>query len=121
MLDKLWAKYEMIKYYLVLAGVRKLPKREELEKLIESGEIHPNKLKIAHNWIEKYLDNQIKAWKKIRNENTEEYWDNAEIMEWGDDFLEVKAMRVEHKRTFDGWKHKDNVLYHYNHKKAKPK
>lgn len=54
-------------------------------------------------WFNKFLDNEIKAWKKIRKEVKEETWEMYERLDFDSGFAEMKDMDQKKKAVYHAW------------------
>ncbi len=110
-LDEIWAKYVEIRPILVLAGIQENRLPEDTTKyLLNIEDVNINKLRHGKNWIHNFAFKEIAAWQKIRKENSEQYWETAKLMKWGNDFLEVKALNEASKMIRIGWFTNHNAL-----------
>lgn len=90
--DGMWHTFKGIKDVLRAA---KIPSNRMLDynKLQElMFDTHINKLRHSKEWLDNFIKTHIAPWRKIRAENTEQYWDNIEALGMGEDFTEVKKM-----------------------------
>ncbi len=108
---RIWQLYANdIKDVLVKSGVvdSRLPDYGKLQLILEIT--HLNKLRHTEEWLTGFIKTHILPWRKVRAENTQEYWDNIELLGMGKDFKEVKLLKECAKKIKADWFTPHNFL-----------
>ena len=71
-------------------------------------------------WLDNWIEMYHKPWLKIRKENPEDIWNRYELMEYGDDFQEIRVMNELAKNAIKAFNVKNNHFLKCNIPK-KPK
>jgi hypothetical protein len=107
---EIWSIYKEMELTLIQAGIsiKRLPKNEKLLEELEN--IPLNKMRHGKHWITNFVKTVLNPYKKIRAENTEEYWEKAKMMKWGNEFTEIRELNKAKKLILESWFVSSNPL-----------
>jgi hypothetical protein len=106
----IWDDFEKIKDILLKSGIadNRLQERINIEKKIHLW--HFDKMRDGRTWMNAFLEECIKPWQKLRRENTEEYWENAKKLGWGEEYQEIRELKKLSKVIRETWFNRRNIL-----------
>lgn len=108
--DEIWCLFKSFEDILIKAKLppERSPDATKLYPIIQAMNI--NKLTHGLAWLKKFEVSHIHPWKKLRAENTEQYWAGLELMNFGNQFIEIKMLNDLSKNIRRDWFTAHNVL-----------
>jgi len=106
--EAIWEKYELVRDALLISGApeNRLPQKSKMQNKLKDWPLE--KIQAGHLWIISFIDGPFMAWKRIRKENTEEYWKGTQG--WGKNFPEVREMNYRNNELRVAWFDRHNLL-----------
>lgn len=117
--ERIWSEFQTIKDALILAGVKETSFTEKEKLEAQLAEWHINKLRDSEQWLKSFINVKIKAWRKIRSENSEEYWNLAKALNYGEDYQEIRELNKASKEVRAAWINNHNILLKRKKNKVK--
>lgn len=105
-----WDFFKEFEDILIASGVpiNRLPREDKMLEALE--DIPLNKMRHGMNWIKSFKKLCIDAYTKIRAENSEEYWENAKALGWGNEYTEIRELGLAAKKIRTDWFTSHNPL-----------
>lgn len=108
--DEVWVLFKSFEDILIKAKLpaERMPDATKLYPVIQAMNI--NKLTHGLEWLKKFEVTHINPWKKLRAENTEQYWSGLELINAGNQFIEIRLLNDLSKAIRRDWFNSQNVL-----------
>jgi len=105
-----WDFHKTFEDILIASGVpiNRLPREDKMLSCLET--IPLNKMRHGWGWLKNFKKTCIAAYQKIRSENSEEYWENAKALGWGNEYTEVRELAAAAKKIRTEWFTSHNPL-----------